>query len=244
MRTSLFLITGIAAACLIGPALGDDYFEGKTPAVKTADRVEWAWDGGDKAAIAVPATVHYQASGSPRIIVRGPADLIDRVRFQDGELKMQWRLFGDNRNNNGETLDVTITGAKLRNVALAGKVDMDMGEIHQDTLRLSIAGKGSFNASGSADNLELHVAGSGDYHLGKLAAHTMRVDIAGSGHVDAASPSSARINIVGSGQVNFVAMPKDISTNIIGSGRISDASGRVIDRHDSDDRRDRYRKKG
>jgi hypothetical protein len=116
---------------------------------------------------------------------------------------------------------------------------MDMGEIHQDALRLSIAGNGSFNASGNADDLTLNVAGSGDYHLGKLAARTMRVSIAGSGHIDAASPSSARINIVGSGQVRFDNMPKDISTSIIGSGRISDASGRVIDRRDDDRRRDR-----
>jgi hypothetical protein len=49
--------------------------------------------------------------------------------------------------------------------------------------------------------------------------------------VEAASPSTAHINIVGSGQVRFAAMPKDISTNIIGSGRISDANGHVIDRH-------------
>ena len=243
MRKSLFLIAGLGL-CLIGPALADDFFEGRTPAVKTADLVEWAWDGGDKAEIAVPSIVHYQAGGTPRVVVRGPADLIDRVRFQDGELKMQYRLFGDNNyNNKSERLDITITGVKLRNVGLAGKVDMDMGEIHQDALRLSIAGSGSFNASGSADDLDLHVAGSGDYHLGKLAAHSMRVDIAGSGHVDAASPSSARINIVGSGQVSFVAMPKDISTNIIGSGRISDANGHVIDRHFGS-RDDRHRERG
>ena len=242
MRKSLFLAAGILVSVSAGSvALGDD-FEGNAPAVKTADRVEWAWDGGDKAEIAVPATVHYQASGTPRVIVRGPADLIDRVRFQDGELKMQWKLFGDNENN-GERLDVTITGVELRQVGLAGRVDMDMGEIHQDELQLSIAGSGRFDASGSADNLSLHVAGSGDYRLGKLAARSVRVDIAGSGHVDTTSPQSARVSIVGSGEVHFVAMPADISTNIIGSGRISDASGRVIDRHD-DDRRDYSRRRG
>ncbi len=231
MHKSFVLAAGLLiSASAFGVALGDDFFEGKTPAVKTADRVEWAWDGGDKAGIAIPATVHYQASGSPRVIVRGPADLIDRVRFQDGELKMQWRLFG-NDNSNGERLDVTITGVKLRQVGLAGRVDMDMGEIHQDELQLSIAGSGRFDASGSADNLMLHIAGSGDYNLGKLAAKTVKVDIAGSGHVDTTSPQSARVSIVGSGEVHFVAMPQDISTNIIGSGRISDASGHVITRH-------------
>ena len=231
MHKSFVLAAGLLiSASAFGVALGDD-FEGKTPAVKTATQVEWVWDGGDKAEIAVPATVHYQASGTPRVIVKGPADLIDRVRFQDGELKMQWRLFGDNDNNKGERLDVTITGVKLRQVGLAGRVDMDMGEIHQPELQLSIAGRGSLNASGSADNLMLHIAGSGDYNLGKLAAKTVKVDIAGSGHVESTSPQSARVSIVGSGEVHFTAMPQDISTNIIGSGRISDANGHVITRH-------------
>jgi hypothetical protein len=239
MRKSLFL----GAALLIGAsavAAADD-FEGKPPAVKTAIQVEWAWDGGDRAEIAVPATVHYQLSGSPRVIVKGPVDLIERVRFQDGELKLKERLFG-NWGNTGERLDVTITGVKLRKVGLAGKVDMDMGEIHQDELQLSIAGKGSFNASGSADNLMLNVAGSGEYHLGKLVAHSVKVSIAGSGDVDTASPQQARVSIVGSGKVHFVAMPSDISTSIIGSGHISDASGRVIDRHFGSDHEHDHRR--
>ena len=230
MRKTLFLAAGfLITASAVCVALGDD-FDGEAPAVKTATQVEWAWDGGDRAEIAVPATVHYQAGGTPRVIVRGPADLLDRVRYQNGALKMKDRLFG-NTENHGETLDVTLTGMKLEKVELAGRVDMDMGEIHQDQLQLSIAGRGRFNVSGSADNLTLHVAGSGDYELDKLAARTMQVGIAGSGHVDSASPQSARISIVGSGEVHFVTMPKDISTNIIGSGRISDADGHVITRH-------------
>ena len=243
MRKTIFLASALLiSASAICVALGDE-FEGKAPAVKTADRVEWAWDGGDRAEIAVPATVHYQRGGSPRVIVTGPADLIDRVRFQDGELKLKEVLFGDNGDTRGEKLDVTLTGMTLHDVGIAGRVDMDMGEIHQDALKLSIAGRGTFNASGNADDLSLHIAGSGDYHLGKLAAHTVRVDIAGSGDVESSSPQSARVSIVGSGQVHFVAMPKDISSNILGSGRISDASGQVIDRG-SDHRHDYDRKRG
>ena len=230
MRKTLILASSLlicaSAACA---ALGDE-FDGVAPALKTADRVEWAWDGGDRAEIAVPATVHYQAGGTPRVIVAGRRIFWTGCVFQDGELKLKENLFGDN-DTHGEKLDVTLTGMKLQKVELAGRVDMDMGEIHQDQLQLSIAGRGSLNASGNADDLTVHIAGSGDYQLGKLAARSIRVDIAGSGQVEAASPATARINIVGSGQVRFAAMPKDISTNIIGSGRISDADGHVIDRH-------------
>lgn len=230
MRKSLFLAIALLAGASAA-AFGDD-FEGRAPALRSATQVEWNWDGGSYAAIAVPATVHYQASGSPRIIVKGPADLVERVRFQDGELRLKERLFNNwNWNKNSERLDVTLIGMTLTKIGLAGKVDMDMGEIHQSELALSIAGSGSFQAHGNADALVLRVAGSGDYHLDKLAARDVQVQIAGSGRIEAASPQSARVKIVGSGQVHFVAMPKDINTNIIGSGKISDASGQVIDKH-------------
>jgi hypothetical protein len=212
-------------------SMGDD-FSGEKPAVKTADRLEWAWDGGDRVAIGVPASVHYQAGGSPRVIVTGPADLLDRVRFYDGELELHQDLFGDG-GGHGERLDVTLTGMTLHRVSLAGSADMDMGVIHQDALRLSIAGSGRFTASGNADDLSLNIAGSGSAQLDKLETHSMRVDIAGSGRVDAGSPQSARASIMGSGRLTFAAMPKDLTSHVAGSGRISDASGLVID-HDSE----------
>lgn len=236
MRRSFFLAAAFLAVS--APAIGDD-FEGKAPAVRTATQVEWNWDGGDQASIGVPSTVHYQASGSPRIIVKGPADLVERVRFQDGELRLKQRLFG-HWDRNDEKLDVTLVGMKLNKIGLAGKVDMDMGEIHQPELQLSIAGSGSFAARGNADDLTLRVAGSGDYHLDKLQTRDVEVKIAGSGRIEAASPQSARVSIVGSGQVHFIAMPKDISTSVIGSGRISDASGQVIDKHFGKERRRKW----
>src|SRR5580700_4555648 len=81
---------------LAGAALADDFtgdFRGEKPAVQTADRLEWAWDGGDRVGVALPATVHYQAGGSPRVIVRGPADLLKRVRYDHGDLGLERTLF-------------------------------------------------------------------------------------------------------------------------------------------------------
>ena len=204
-------------------------FSGEKPAVKTADRLEWAWDGGERARIGGPSTVHYQPGGSPRIVVRGPARLLDRVRFRDGELQLDQDLFG-NFDTMGDRLDITITGVKLRDIGLSGSTRMDMGEIRQDDLKVSISGSGRFNASGSADNLSVRVSGSGTCDVGTLAVHTANVAISGSGRVDSASPQSADVSISGSGRLHFAAIPRDISSHISGSGRISDDSGQEIDR--------------
>jgi hypothetical protein len=231
MLKSIFLGVSLLTGVCVAKALADD-ITGEPPAIKTTDRLEWAWDGGDRVGIALPATVHYQAGGQPRVIVRGPADLLTRVRYDHGELGLERSLF--DWNSGGEKLDVTLTGMTLRKVGLAGKVDMTMGEIHQDRLDLSIAGRGTVEASGSADDLSLRIAGSGDYQLGKLAAKSLAVRIAGSGQVAAAGADHARVSISGSGDVHFAAaMPGDIRTSITGSGSVSDAQGRVIGRNEA-----------
>ena len=224
-----FTLSLVFMAFAFGTAGIGATFSGDTPALKTAGRLEWAWDGGDRVDIAVPAIVHYQAGGNPRVIVQGPADLLDRVRFQDGELMLARDMFGDN-GSHGEQLDVTLAGMTLRDVSLAGQVNMDMGEIHQDELKLSIAGSGRFSASGNAGDLSLSIAGSGACQLDKLEIRTLEVNIAGSGQADISSPQSARVAIEGSGRLRFATIPKDISSYIAGSGEISDASGQVIDR--------------
>jgi hypothetical protein len=224
-----FTLSFVFIAFAFGTAGIGATFSGDTPALKTADRLEWAWDGGDRVEIGVPATVHYQPGGTPRVIVRGPADLLQRVRFEDGNLDLQQDFFGDG--SHGESLDVTLTGMTLHRVGLSGHVVMDMGEIHQDSLQISISGHGTVDASGNADDLSLNISGSGEYHLGKLMARSVRVAISGSGHVESSSPASAQVSISGSGNVHFVAMPKDISSHISGSGRISDDNGQVIDSH-------------
>jgi autotransporter translocation and assembly factor TamB len=203
-------------------------FTGRAPTAQSEGRLEWTWDGGDRARIGVPGTVHYQAGGAPRVTVRGPADLLKRVRFQDGELTLEQDWFDGG--SHGERLDITLTGMTLRDIGIAGSARMDMGEIHQNDLKVSISGSGRFNASGSADDLSLRVSGSGGCDVGALAARAVRVDISGSGHVAAASPQSAEVSISGSGQLRFAAIPRDISSHISGSGRISDARGQVITR--------------
>jgi hypothetical protein len=214
---------------LAAPALGESFFEGEKPAVQTADRLEWVWDGGDHFGIGGSAIVHYQPGGSPRIIVRGPADLLSHVRFDHGELRMDDSFFGFHFSD--EKLDVTLTGMTLHKVGVAGSGAIHMGEIHQDRLSLSIAGSGSFDASGKVDDLSTHIAGSGRGDLSKLASNSLTTNIAGSGKLDAGTTQKANISISGSGEIHFAgAMPEDIQTHISGSGRVSDAEGREIGR--------------
>ena len=39
----------------------------REPAVTQPGRIEWAWDGGKRLGVGVPATVHYSEQGAPRV---------------------------------------------------------------------------------------------------------------------------------------------------------------------------------
>jgi hypothetical protein len=244
LKSLILTTTMLAGVCAIGAALADD-FDGEKPAVQTADRLEWAWDGGDRLGVAVPGTVHYSQGGAPRVIVRGPADLLKRVRYDHGELELEHSLF--NWDSGNEKLDITVTGTTLRKVGIAGSADVQMGEVHQDRLALSIAGSGSFEGSGKVDDLSLHIAGSGNVHLGKMtsgkleahisgngnletgASGDLDAEISGSGGLETGAADHARISISGSGDVHFAAaMPQDISVHVSGSGTVTDSNGRII----------------
>lgn len=237
----LILLAATSVLLTALPAWADDFTPEK-PAVKNNDRVEWSWDGGERARIGVPATVRYQPGGAPRVIVTGPADILAHVEFDHGELRLDdaWRHAFSGHSN--QRLDVTLSGMTLKDVSVAGSGDIHMGDIHQDRLRLAIAGSGSFDASGKVDTLDLHIAGSGRGHLEKLDSVSLNAHIAGSGRMDVGKAEHASFDIAGSGDVHFQdAMPNDMSTHIAGSGRITDGTGRVIDGRWRSEARERRR---
>ena len=238
---SIFTLILLGGTCLAATSLADD-FTGEKPAVQTADRLEWAWDGGDHFSVGGAAIVHYQPGGDARIVIKGPADLLSQVRYDHGRVRMDDGFFG--RPFRDEKLDITLTGMTLRDVSLAGCSVMDMGDIQQDRLVLSIAGSGSVDAGGRAEDLNLHIAGSGDAHLDKLSSARLEAHIAGSGEANLDTTDRAEISIAGSGKLHFTgAAPRDISSHVAGSGVITDSGGlvisaqRFVSRASSDERR-------
>ena len=130
----------------------------------------------------------------------------------------------------------------LHKVGVAGSADVELGELHQDRLVLSIAGSGKVAASGQTDDLSLHIAGSGHGDLAKLSSKNFDAHIAGSGKVDAGGAEQGSVSIAGSGEVQFAtAMPKDMNVHVTGSGTVRDANGQVIGRNEARRARNRDR---
>ena len=129
MRTKLAIIAvsgfAISAVCLGGAlalgghALGTAVFgtdlasladlprcDTKAQPVATASSRSLPWDGnGDRAAVALPANVHYQAGSGDQLVVKGDPDFVAHIRVKDGLVSLDCN--GNFHFNKDDRIDVT-----------------------------------------------------------------------------------------------------------------------------------------
>ncbi|MGZ5921724.1 MAG: GIN domain-containing protein [Rhizomicrobium sp.] len=259
MRTKLAIIAvsgfAISAVCLGGAlalgghALGTAVFgtdlasladlprcDTKAQPVATASSRSLPWDGnGDRAAVALPANVHYQAGSGDQLVVKGDPDFVAHIRVKDGLVSLDCN--GNFHFNKDDRIDVTLPGRRtFKSFALLGTGDVQLSGLSQPEVKLSIAGAGDIRADGKTDNLKVDVRGSGNLKLGDLAAKTVDVDIKGSGKAEVAPEDSLNVDLAGSGTIYLRREPKKIETSIHGSGHIvhpdgTSQGGRSYERH-------------
>lgn len=186
----------------------------------------WAWTGDDEVKIMVPGKVHYRGGEGDEVVVRGPADLVSRVRVRGSEI---WVCKGTVR---GSKLDVTLPGRRFHTVEVAGSSDMTLENVTSPELLLRVAGSGSIRAQGKSDNVKINIAGSGDAYLAELAIKNLKMSIAGSGFAEAGPEESLDLRIAGSGDFKLLSQPKHVSTKIAGSGKITQVAGGATKKSD------------
>ena len=259
MRTKLAIIAvsglAVSAVCLGGAfalgghALGAAVFgtdlssladlprcDTKAQPMATASSRSLPWDGnGDRAAVALPANVHYQAGSGDELVVKGDPEFVAHIRVKDGLVSLDCN--GNFHFNKDDRIDVTLPGRRtFKSFALLGTGDVQLSGLSQPEVKLSIAGAGDIRADGKTDNLKVDVRGSGNLKLGDLAAKNVDVDIKGSGKAEVAPQDSLNVDLAGSGTIYLRSEPKKIETSIHGSGNIvhpdgTRQGGRSYERH-------------
>lgn len=247
-RLSIIAVSGlgiavvcIAAAAAIGiNTFGSldnmTFFDGDSDACGKADggatSREFVWDGGDSVAISVPATVHYRRGAGDKLVAKGDPQALANLVVRDGKIESRCR------HNRGEDLDITLPGREFRTYKLAGSVDMDLADLQQDRLSISVAGKGDVSATGKVDELKMEIAGKGDAHMKDLIAKTVKLEIAGRGDIETSPQDDANIEIAGSGDVKLYSEPKHLNTSIMGSGNVEHLAGQKDQDDDKDNDKD------
>jgi len=179
--------------------------------------VDLEWGGSDAVKVNIPARVHYQPGPKAQASVSGDAELVGHVRMRDGTLE-------------SDTLDacfpagalvVQLTGPAVSAWTLNGSAELELSDIKQDVLRLTLHGGGKVTASGEVHDLSLDAAGSGRAEFGRLVTQQTSAQIRGSEEVVFADIKQEVLRIVmrGSGGVTASGEAREMSLDATGSSR-------------------------
>jgi len=179
--------------------------------------IDLEWSGSDAVKVNIPARVHYQPGPKAQASVSGDAELVGHVRMRDGSL--EWDTTDDCFP--AGDLVVQLTGPAVTAWTLNGSGELQLSDIKQDQLRITLHGSGKATASGEVHELSLDAAGSGRADLGRLVTQRTDAQIRGSGEVVFADTKQEvlRITMHGSGKVTASGEAHDVSLDATGSSR-------------------------
>ena len=189
----------------------------KTAGSGESGSVDLAWGGSDAVKVNIPARVQYRPGPKAQAIVSGDAALVGHVRMRDGTI--EWDTT-DGCFPAGD-LVVRLSGPAVTAWTLNGAGELQLSDIKQDQLRITMHGSGKVTASGEAHELSLDAAGSGRAEFGRLVSQQTTAQIRGSGEVVFADVKQEvlRIAMKGSGGVTASGEAHDVSLDAAGSGR-------------------------
>lgn len=176
----------------------------------------------DRILAMVPADITLVPGAQRGIRVEGQENLLPYLTFSESGRKLEIEVKEGYQLSPGERIRVTITLPVLRELALAGGSQGEIGAFEGDELTLSLAGSGGIRTDRlEMKRLEGNIAGSGDLALGQGHADSLTFNIAGSGGIAAGDllAREVEINIAGSGDV-AVRAEQRLTATIAGSGSI------------------------
>ena len=184
--------------------------------------VDLDWAGSDAIKIRIPAKVHYQPGPKPQASVSGNADLVDHVRLRDGALEwdtVEWDNLVDC--SPADDLVVQIAGPAVTAWALNGSGELDLADLKQELLRITVHGSGVVTASGEVHEAALDAAGSGRVDLGRLVTQKTSASIHGSATLKLLDIKQDVLHIAvhGSGAITASGTAKEVSLESAGSSR-------------------------
>lgn len=109
---------------------------------------------------------------------------------------------------------------KSLSVSVSGSGAVRLSQVDAGDMTADISGSGWIKASGAANTLHLSISGSGFGDLAELSVQDADAHLFGSGMAKISPKRSADISVAGSGSVQLLNRPPQLSTHRSGSGSI------------------------
>ena len=187
---------------------GDDAGNVKVP-------LDWP-AGQSKLSLNSHADLVYRPTAAATPTIEGPANLVKHMHVDGGRLMFDCKP-------RGRSARIIVSGVTIDNFEVNSSSNLQLDDVHQSTLKVTISGSGNLSGNGQADSMDVNVAGSGRLNLGQLLAKTAKIEVSGSGEARLAVEQKADITINGVGHVGWAKRPAEVTKHINGMGHIDDS---------------------
>jgi hypothetical protein len=222
---------GVCAVCLgIGSAIGGGFVSiggfslepddgrpkcGRIPTAAATSRT-LAWDGSDSVRLVVLSDARYTPGTDGMLHASGDPQMLAHLRVRGGTIELDCRGWRDR-----DEIKLTLPGREFRKFAIAGRSDLVLEKLSQDSVKIDIAGTGTIRADGKVADLAIKLAGVGHADFGRVVSRNASAQLAGVATADIAPTESATIKIAGPSTVNLRSNPKILDTSIAGPGHLN-----------------------
>lgn len=117
-------------------------------------------------------------------------------------------------------IQVTVSMPKLKSIAIAGSLKLDVTDIDNKTFDLHCSDYSQAMLTGEVKKASIGIDGSGRVDARKLVAQNVNLDVTGSGKAMVAVEHKLNVKISGSGQVIYYGKPPIINQAVFGAGKI------------------------
>jgi hypothetical protein len=171
-------------------------------------------DGGQTLTMEIPVELHFTRGDKAEMIVKGPAEAVDRLVFENGRLSLR----GDKSLRAG--LDVTIVAPELAALDMEAPGDVTLSGMQQDQFRLKSAGAIDLDADGKVRAVSIRTDGAANIDLDKLEVEDATVQVNGAGDISIAATGRVDVEVNGVGAVTLRKKPATLRTQMNGIGTI------------------------
>lgn len=165
------------------------------------------------------ADVEIVQSNNQKLTISGYANLLNIYEsvVTNGELTLGYKSSYNIKNDN---IKIKIEVADIRSVYLNGSGDISISNFtHGTELTSFINGSGKVQIqNASFPKMVYHINGSGSMFGAAIPAQQVEVSIHGSGHIELNCTQHLKINIEGSGTVDYYGNPATTDISVHGSG--------------------------
>jgi hypothetical protein len=239
-RFALALV--LAGAVVAVPAAAATLVIGSGPMVEGSGNMiddARSVSGYTRLVVSGPVDVQLKHTGAEKAVVHADDNIASLIetRVDGGKLIVETHKDASFRTRN--KLSVVVEFKQLEGVQLSGSGDvnaddikagifegviqgsgnMRIGKLEAETVAISIAGSGNFNARGRAEKVGFVIKGSGDVRAEDLQAKSAAVRISGSGDAHVHATESLQARIAGSGDVRYRGSPQ-VEKKVAGSGEV------------------------